>query len=83
MIPGWLFSNSYPSNEIRAYEIEQEYLYAVQDPEPLHSNLSNMIFNQVSLKQVCHRAGGIAAQMILLESESNYGFPIDIIQFDR
>ena len=27
----------FSSNEIRAYEIEQEYLSAVQDPEPLWS----------------------------------------------
>ena len=29
------YFHRFSSNEIRAYEIEQEYLSAVQDPEPL------------------------------------------------
>ena len=29
------YFHCFSSNEIRAYEIEQEYLSAVQDPEPL------------------------------------------------
>ena len=38
------YFHRFSSNEIRAYEIEQEYLSAVQDPEPLSNNNLNYCF---------------------------------------